>query len=70
METKAKALAIFEKHYEQWESDPARMENGYQYESTYAAMMEKVEREILQLSLGKVPKDKNLKKNSRPVSVK
>jgi type I restriction-modification system DNA methylase subunit len=41
MDTKAQALAIFEKHFEQWESDPKRMENGYQYESTYVSMMEK-----------------------------
>lgn len=66
METKAKALAIFEKHFEQWESDPKRMENGYQYESTYVSMMEKVEQEVLQLSVGAAPKDKNLKKNFRP----
>jgi len=62
MDTKAQALAIFEKHFSQWESDPKRMENGYQYESTYASMMEKVEQEVLQLSVGKVPKDKNSKK--------
>jgi hypothetical protein len=43
-----------------------RMENGYQYESTYAAMMEKVEQEVLQLSVGDIPKDKNLKKNFKP----
>jgi len=66
MDTKAEALAIFERHFTQWESDPKRMENGYQYESTSASMMEKVEQEVLQLSVGKVPKDKNLKKNSRP----
>jgi len=66
MDTKAQALAIFEKHFEQWESNPKRMENVYQYESTYACMMEKVEQEVLQLSVGKVPKNKNLKKNSKP----
>jgi len=59
MDTKAQALAIFEKHFEQWESNPKRMENDYQYESTYAPMMEKIELEVLQLSVGKVPKDKN-----------
>ena len=66
MTTKEQAIAIFEKHYATWESDPERMENGYQYEATYARMMQKVEQEILQLSVGKVPKSKNTKKNSRP----
>lgn len=42
------------------------MENGYQYESTYASMMQKVEQEVLQLSVGHVPKDKNLKKKLQP----
>ena len=63
MSTKAQALAIFEKYYNEWESDPHRMENGYQYEASYAQMMQKVEHEILQLSVGKVPKSKNTKKN-------
>lgn len=63
MEFKERATKIFEKHLEEWESDPARMENGYQYESSYAAMMEKVEQEIFQLSVGTVPKGKNSKKN-------
>ena len=66
MSTKSEATAIFEKHFAQWESNPKRMENGYQYESTYAAMMEKVEQEVLQLSVGDIPKDKNLKKNFKP----
>lgn len=68
MEAKAKALKIFEEHYERWESDPARLENGYQFEATYAAMIEELGREVLQASLGEVPTDKNLKKNSRPDS--
>ena len=66
MSKKAAALAIFEKYFTQWENDPTRMENGYQYESTYAQMMEKVEHEILQISVGEVPKDKNFKKKSKP----
>ena len=63
---KEQALQIVSKHLEEWESNPNRMEDGYQYESTYASMMEKVEQEILQLSVGKVPKSKNSKKNFKP----
>lgn len=68
MDFKAQATAILEKHLTEWESNPRRMESGYDYESTYAAMMQKVEQEILQLSVGRVPTDKNSKKNSRPDS--
>lgn len=63
MDFKERATGIFTKHLEEWESDPTRMESGYQYELSYAVMMKKVEREILQLSVGKVPKGKNSKKN-------
>ena len=65
MDTKAEALKIFEKYYQQWESSPERMESGYAYESTYADMMQKVEQEILQISVGIVPKGINSKKNSK-----
>lgn len=42
------------------------MESGYDYEATYADMMQKIEHEVLQLSVGAVPRDKNVKKNSKP----
>lgn len=70
MELNELAKAIFSKYYTQWESDPLRMESGYHYELTYATMMKKVEKEIFQLSVGKVPKSKNTKKNSTPDSGK
>jgi len=60
-------LQFLKKHFEQWESDPKRMENGNQYESSYVSMMEKVEQEVLQLSVGTAPKDKNLKKTPDPI---
>ena len=59
------ATSIFSRHIKEWESDPLRMESGYHYEMTYATMIKKVEKEILQLSVGKVPKSKNSKKNSK-----
>ncbi|WP_188112307.1 hypothetical protein [Aquimarina sp. RZ0] len=43
------------------------MENGYQYEPTYAAMMKKVKQDMLQLSVRKVPKGKNSKKAPPPI---
>ena len=66
MDFKQQATAIFEKYITEWESSPQRMESGYDYESTYAEMMQKVEKEVLQLSVGEVPKDKNVKKNFKP----
>lgn len=70
MSDKDQVLALVDKYYTEWESDPLRMESGYHYELTYATMMKKVEKEIFQLSVGKVPKSKNTKKNSRPDSEK
>jgi isoleucyl-tRNA synthetase len=66
MDFKQQATAIFEKYLSEWESNPQRMESGYDYEATYADMMQKIEHEVLQLSVGAVPRDKNVKKNSKP----
>lgn len=61
-----KVLAIVTKHYEQWEQNPSRMENGYQYESTFASMTQKMEKEILEVSLGAMPISRNDKKKLLP----
>jgi len=66
MDFKQQATAIFEKYLSEWESNPNRMQSGYDYESTYAEMLQKIEKEVLQLSVGEVPNDKNVKKNFRP----
>lgn len=68
MDFKKQAAALVEKYLTEWENDPTRMESGYNYEATYAAIMKKVEHEILQLSVGHVPKGVNAKKNSIPDS--
>lgn len=57
-----KILAIVTKHYQEWEQNPTRMENGYQYESTFASMTQEMEREMLEVSLGEIPKSRNNKK--------
>lgn len=62
MDLTTQAKLILETHFSQWLSNPKRMENGYEYESTYAEMMQKAEKDILQLSVGKVPKSINSKK--------
>ncbi len=70
MDFKTRASEILSKHLEEWESDPIRMRSGYDYELSYAVMMKKFEKELLQLSVGTVPKSKNSKKNSKPDSEK
>ena len=62
-----KAAVIFKKHYKEWENNPLRMESGYDYEKTYAEMMQKVEQEVLQISVGEIPESKNSKKKFKPV---
>jgi len=66
MDFKERATEILSKHLEAWESDPVRMRSGYDYELSYAVMMKKFEKELLQLSVGNVPKSKNSKKNFKP----
>ena len=57
-----KILAIVSKHYQQWEQNPTRMEKGYEYESTFATMTQEMEKEMLEVSLGELPKSRNDKK--------
>jgi hypothetical protein len=66
MKTKSEALEIFGKLYEQWENNPTRMENGYQYEATFDILMKEVSKEVFKTSLGKIPKSKNEKKKFKP----
>lgn len=57
-----KILAIVTKHYQDWESNPKRMENGYEYESTFVNMTQEMEKEMLEVSLGEIPISRNDKK--------
>lgn len=64
MSTKEEALRIFEAHYTEWENSEERNKSGYDYERTYLAMMQRVQREVLQSGVGEVSRNKNLKKKS------
>ena len=68
MEELDKVTAIIKEKYSAWKAKTAEMRTGYEYESSYASMMQEVEREIFALSTGDAPKDKNRKKNSIPDS--
>lgn len=57
-----------ENAYGEWADDPGNHVNGYAYESSFAKMWENLGKEIFQDSVGEAPRDKNLKKNSGPVS--
>lgn len=70
MDFKEQAKELLEKYLTEWELDPARERSGYHYEMSYATMLQGFEKDLLQLSLGKVPKGKNAKKNSGPDSGK
>jgi hypothetical protein len=58
---------IFEKHYNEWKCSPDRFKSGYDYEKSYREMMQAVETEVFQNSIGKMPNNKNSKKNSKQV---
>lgn len=65
-----KAVEIFKKHYDEWVNNPSRNKSGYDYEKTYSDMMQKIEQEVLQSSVGDVPENPNSKKNSKLVTGK
>jgi hypothetical protein len=39
-----KILAIVSKHYQEWQQNPTRMENGYDYESIFAVITQKMDK--------------------------
>lgn len=57
-----------ENAYAEWAKDPENHSSGYAYESSFARMWEALGKEIFRESVGEAPRDKNLKKNSRPGS--
>ena len=61
---KQKAPAILLKKLEEWESKPKR--DGYEYEKSFLEVMQALNVELLQLSVGELPQDRNAKKKSKP----
>ena len=61
-----KAINILKEHYSAWEKCADRLTSGYEYERSYATMMQEVEQQIFAVSVGEPPKDRNRKKNSIP----
>jgi hypothetical protein len=67
MATIEKIAEIFKNKYTEWEANPKRFESGYDYEQTYAEMMQVVQKEVFKMSVGKVSKDRNKKKTCNPI---
>ena len=61
---KQKAIEVLLKGLEEWESKPKG--DGYEYEQSFIEVMQGLNSELFQLSVGELPKDRNAKKNSRP----
>lgn len=60
---KHKATEILLKRLEEWESKPKS--DGYEYEQSFIEVMQGLNSELFQLSVGELPKDRNAKKKSR-----
>ena len=65
MKTIEQATEFFQKRYSEWLKNQQNQNNGYEYENSFVKMMQEVEQEVFQLSVGKVPANKNIKKKSK-----
>jgi len=59
---KSKATDILLKKIEEWNNKPKG--DGYEYEKSFIEVMQGLNAELLQLSVGDVPVDRNLKKST------
>ena len=61
---KQKAFEILSKSLEEWELKPKS--DGYEYEKSFIEVMQGLNEELFQLSVGALPKDRNKKKVYKP----
>jgi hypothetical protein len=57
---KQKAFEILSKRIEEWDSKPKS--DGYEYEKSFIEVMQGLNTDLFQLSVGSLPKDRNEKK--------
>jgi hypothetical protein len=57
---KEKATEILLKKIDEWDCKPKS--DGYEYEKSFIEIMQGLQEELLQLSVGDLPKDRNEKK--------
>jgi hypothetical protein len=62
---KVQAVELLLKSLSEWENKPKG--DGYEYEKSFIEVMQDLNRDLLQLSLGEVPRDRNEKKSSDAV---
>ena len=60
---KAQATALFLSKLEAWEASQIGQTSGYEYEKSYSAFVSELSKELFQLSIGDLPKDRNKKKS-------
>lgn len=58
---KEQAISILLNKLSEWESKPKT--DGYEYEKSFSEVMQGLSAELFQLSVGALPKDRNLKKS-------
>jgi hypothetical protein len=61
---KQKATEILLAKITEWENKPKT--DGYEYEKSFIEVMRGLNEDLFQLSIGELPKDRNLKKKSKP----
>jgi hypothetical protein len=57
---RTQAFALLSEKLDQWEA--TSKPDGYTYEHEFVKLMQELNQELLQLSLGELPKDRNAKK--------
>ncbi len=60
---KEKATAMFLEKLEAWEKSQEGQTSGYAYEKSYEQFIGSLSEELLQESMGKLPRDRNQKKS-------
>jgi hypothetical protein len=64
---KQEILSLISKEIDQWLETQATIKDGYEYEEKFMSISQKVSKILLSQSVGMLPKNRNNKKNSRPV---
>ena len=59
---RTKAFALLTEKPDQWEAKPKT--DGYTYEQEFVELMQELNQDLFQLSLGELPKDRNAKKST------
>ena len=61
---KQKAIEILSKRIDEWGHKPKS--DGYEYEKSFIEVMQGLNEELFQLSVGDLPQDRNKKKPTNP----